>query len=158
MLVKYLESLKNSSDEDLVILANSAFHFYINNHKESLNSIISSDLEKKKAFSTLVRFFRSINSNKKLDEEVISSNLKETLKGKNALITNLTEKILEIASIQMKRINYADKSPQSLYNISLKKSSYVDSVLDSIKTLQNFSWRINVTISNIYSNRVSSII
>jgi hypothetical protein len=164
MMVKHLDILKTSSidDNDLASLIRNSFGYYVNNSIKTLDKeTIHQDENKLKIFSNLVRYFRNVNSNKKFDEEAFNSFLKEILKDKPKSITILTEKVNEVISVQQKRINFTDKLNHKKLNFlvdsgKLSTSGLNDLLNDKITDIKNFSFRVNVTISNNFSNRVLS--
>jgi len=175
---KLIESLKNIEieDSDLCSIVESAFKFiYFNSNIKNLSSIISNNsnnLNSQKAFSILTRIFKNFNTNKKLEEENLNNSLKEFLKGKNNSVNLIMTKIKEISSIQMKRNNFSDNlSTRHLnYFIVNKKEKFNNESLGldrldinnnllgfisrNLYPLTNFSFKINIIISNDSSNRV----
>ena len=105
-----------------------------------------------KIISNFVRFFRIINPNYKLDEDII----REIFKGKKTSLENLFEKIGLITQQLSTKINFCDK----IKTIQLKNyfvhDTFNQSILGlmQIKTVVNFNWRIDLIISNTNSNRV----
>ena len=73
MSIKCLESLKPQQDKNLQLLINDSFNYYAFN--SSIPEYIQEDASNIKSFSSLIRFYRSINSNKKIDEETFSNPL-----------------------------------------------------------------------------------
>ena len=167
MNFKLLEPLKstNYSNDEILQLINSAFNYYC---KQTLvrSDELEKDETKQKIFSNLVRFFRSINTNIKIEEGFLSSNLKELFKTHSTnLIESLNEKVNEIISIQTIRINFSEyklgKDPcrhfikQSNMNLlNNNKYSVNSNLITAIKSFRNLGYRINVTVSNKDSNRV----
>jgi hypothetical protein len=164
MNFKLLELLKSSnySNEEILQLINSAYFYY---YKQSITQSqeLRKDENKQMIFSNLVRFFRSINTNNKIEEGLLLSNLKDIFKTQSYfLIESLNEKVNEIISIQTKRINYSDNKlskdvcryfiRQSNINLISNKDSL--NIITAIKSYRNLSYRINVTVSNKDSNRV----
>lgn len=155
MFFKCLDNLKSYADEELVQLSLIAFNFFKNKtiSKDKITDNINSQI----ALSTLIRFFRSVNINKRIDEDTINSNLKDYLKNKPETIKQIYLKIKEIFSLQTQKINFSEKQFDNLNHFiyTNNKKNYIDNLLEeNLKELTNFSWRINVTISNNVSNRV----
>ncbi len=155
MSIKYLDSLKTHNDKDLFLIINDSYNYYINN--ADINDSIRQDDSKKKAFSTLLRFYRSINSNKKIDEETFNQPIKELLKNKETSINQLIDKINQIVSKQLQRHKFVEQSPTPLLKLVPSPTAYMDDLLCNIKSFSSLSWRLNIAISNNYSNRVNFI-
>ena len=111
MNLRVLENLKylNLEENELLSTVNSSYEFYINNSQSQIDENIIKNVKLQKAFSCLIRFFRSINSNKKIEEDVFLFSLKEVLKDKTKSISSITQKVKEIISIQTTRISFTDK-------------------------------------------------
>jgi len=165
MNFKLLEPLKTSnySNDEILQLINSAFNYYCK-HSLVISEELKNDETKQKIFSNLVRFFRSINTNIKIEEGFLSLNLKELFKTHSNLIESLNEKVSEIIAIQTIRINFSEYKlgkdacrnfiKQSNMNLLNINDSLNLNLITAIKSYRNLSYRINVTVSNKDSNRV----
>jgi len=155
MNTKVLENLKhlNLEENDLILAINNSFELYINNSQQKIDENIKTNVNLQKGFSCLIRFFRCINSNKKFEEETLVNSIKEILKDKTKSITILIQKVKEIISVQSTRINFTDRLIKRKLNyLSNAKFNKVEG--NYIHLLTNFSFKISVSISNNYSNRL----
>jgi hypothetical protein len=152
MHIKYIEGLKNIDDNDIEYLINSSFNYYVSN--ETISDDIKQNDNKKKNFSSLVRFYRSFNSNKKHEEEHLAQSLKELFKNKTAIISSLMDKINKINQHQTKRIKFGESTIDHKHTLVSHPSTYVGGLASNIKRFQSLTWRVNITISNNASNRV----
>ena len=151
MNLKYLDSLKSSnySNEELIELINTS-HIYFLKNTLTISDRLKEDGNKQIIFSSLVRFFRSINANKKIEEGAL---LKETFKNSsNIIIELLNEKVNEIITTQSIRINYSDNIKR--YSHVNNSGSHSISVLAALKSYKSMSFKVNVIVSNKESNRV----
>jgi len=163
MLFKYLEILKSIEEKDLKELLESSFNHFTSNRTNKINENIIESKVLKAGFSGLVRFFRCINANKKLEEDQINQLAKEIFKGKNAELNSiLINQINSILSIQNKRINFTEVNLEALKNIKNSdndsSNNYIAAkrqfLLNNIFEFKSFSWKIDINISNNISNRV----
>jgi len=99
--------------------------------------------------SSLVRFYRYINNSMYIDSET----LKEILKSKSLSYNQISENLNEILSIQNKRI-YISNSLVSQSKNEEKSFSYIKYNPNSIKSIYDIKWRINLIISNSDMNKV----
>lgn len=162
MLFKYLDYLKQIDEKDLKDLLDNAFTFFASNKNQKIDDKIMQSNMLKTAFSCLVRFYRSINIYKKVEEEQISFHMKEIFKGKSAeLLTTMQNQINTVVNIYNKRINFSEIN-LSDNKLHYNKDEELDSdyyakrnfLLNNIFELRNFSWKINIKISNSITNRV----
>lgn len=158
MNFKLLDLLKSSNytTEELQQIINSSYRYFYKNSFTDIQEL-KRDQAKQKIFSNLIRFYRSINSNKKIEEGLVLSNLKENIKN-TTLIESLNEKVNEIISIQTTRFNYSDTFSSSRHfirqsDINIKSKNESD-LLTAIKSFKNLSYKLNVTVLNKDSNRV----
>jgi hypothetical protein len=162
MNLKFLEQLKayTIEDSELQNLILSAYNY---NSVKSDNLLQNLQEEnQKKVFSILVRFFRSLNSNKKIDEESLNLCLKDVFKNKQNSISSIHDKINEIVSIQSTRISFStNKNERRLNYFNVKQdcnfynlSDPTEFISDNFHNLTNFYFKLNIGISNKHSNRV----
>lgn len=163
MNLKVLENVKNLNVEenDLVELISNSYNFYLNYSNIKLSENLKNDLIKQKVFSNFVRFFRSLNSNKKFEDEVFQNFLKEGFKGKTKFISTLSDKVQEIIAVQTNRIYFSDRgnlnylSSGNADNENSKPfSDLMNNLSNNYHLIKNLSFKILVTISNNISNRV----
>ena len=150
-MFKYLEPIKKVqlSDEATTQLITKAYDYYQNRILPPLT-----DEEKQNAhiLSCFIRFFKCINSGKKIDEEFLQNYFKnEIFKQKPQSIAALNNYKSEIVSIQSSRLLFSTPDlPKPLKDIALKSNSKGK----NIKQIINFDYKINVVISSSYSNRM----
>lgn len=165
MNLKMLDNLKNFQfeEKEYIDLINSSFKFYVNHSNCKVEEEIKVNESKQKVFSFLLRFFRSLNSNKKFEEETFQHTLKDNLKDKPKAIALISEKVKEIYSVQSNRISFADKMTKRNFNYlnftnfnnaNSNAEVFVSNLESNIHRLKNFAFKLLVTISNNNSNRV----
>ena len=152
MSLKHIEILKNFQDNDISFILNESFKYYIS--KSEIDSSIRADESHKKLFSTLIRFYRSINTNKKIEEETFNQQIKDILKGKESSMKILNDIITYITSKQTQRLKYNDITRYTIKSFITNKTNYVNDFVSNIKNFRSISWKLNINISSIYSNRV----
>lgn len=102
-----------------------------------------------RSISSVYQFFRSLNTNKKFDED----SLKDLLKSKPNLVAKIIEKINEISLIQQKKLIFNENSERSM-SLQSKTKHFMQFCTDNIHKIKNFEWKINITISNNNQLRV----
>lgn len=162
MLFKYLEILKSIEEKDLKDLLETSFNYFTSNKTNKINDNIIESKALKACFSGLVRFYRCVNANKKIEDDQINQSIKEIFKGKNTELNEvLLNQINRILSVQNKRINFTEINLEAIRK--RKNSDNDDSsdylakkafLLNNIFEFKSFSWKININISNNVSNRV----
>ena len=150
-MFKYLEPLKkaNFDDTSTVALITKAYEYYQFRVIPDLNE---QQKDNAQYFSCFVRFFKCINSSRKIDEEFLQNYFKnEVFKGKPQSIATLNAYIEEIKAIQKTRLMFNSEDGQnSLQAISNKNNSKGP----NIKEIINCEYKIDVVISNDYSNKM----
>jgi hypothetical protein len=171
MHLKFLEQLKpfNIEDSALQNLILSAY-----NYNSFKSDSLLQNIQEKKAFSLLVRFFRSLNSNKKIDEESLILCLKDVFKNKQVSMSTIQDKINQIVAIQTTRVYFGNKIHNELNQLTERRLNYfnvkddltsiscntcgfynpVDFLSNNFHILTNFYFKLNIGISNKNSNRV----
>ena len=151
MLFKHLSFIKQFEEKNLKDLLENSFEFYLNKETE-IKSEFLEDEKSKCGFSNLVRFFRGINSTKKPTEEQITSNLKEIFKGKSADLANIMMDLInKIIQLQSKNLNFSEIKLTEKQDFEVKKRDFI---LSSFSNFVNFDWRVNIKVSNNFSNRI----
>lgn len=149
-MFKYLEPIRhlNIDDPTSQLLVAKAYQYYSTHSSESYSAI--PDANSAKAFSAFVRYFKCINSNKKIDEDLLQNYLKnEVLKGKPQTISLINTCIAEIISIQRTRILFSETIPPVLPSINIPNSKG-----KNIRFIKSFDYRIDAIISSNYCNRL----
>jgi len=161
MLFKYLDILKQIEENDLKDLLESTFEYFSSAKSKKIESNIMLSKNLKAGFSSLIRFYRSINSNKKIEEEQIIQIIKEIFKGKNIDLNSvLLNQINLIQNIQNKRVNFSQINlSERITGNKIDTESYEnlakrEFLLNNILEFKSFSWKININISNNISNRI----
>jgi hypothetical protein len=159
MQFKYLENLKSLDEKDAEILINNSFNYFTTGTQ--IPEEIKQSSDNKIHFSNLVRFYRSINLNKRLDEEHTLQALKEILKSKANIIPKFYEKINQVYVRYDKKIKFGEFNSSILQREQIVNkdlpSLYYNNLISNIKKFNNLNWRINICISNNISNRVTII-
>lgn len=152
---KLFESTKELDDTTLCTYLDVAFSFYMKDliHTSRINSM--KNKFDTKIISSIVRFFRIINITVKLDEDA----LKDHLKGKAKSLENLHEKIDEILKIQGTKKKFSDTVsiaalPRNLFCYDTNLQANPTPKINTIKTLCDFNWKVNLVISNCNSNKI----
>ena len=151
-MFKYLEPIKtfNLDDETAYNILDNSYLFYKDN---ILNYQLKENKNFAMAFSAFLRFLKSVNSSKKIDEEFFQNYLKnEALKGKPKTISKLNELINEIKLIQSSRILFNSNNYIGFSQIPLKEKSFGK----NYKYVNNFDFKIDVNISSNFNNRMLS--
>ena len=150
-MFKYLEPLKKTdfNDASTVELISKAYEYYQFRVIPDLNE---NQKQNAQYFSCFIRFFKCINSSRKIDEEFLQNYFKnEIFKGKPRSIEILNSYIEEIKSIQKTRLLFSsDEIQSSLQAISNKSNSKGP----NIKEIINYEYKLDVVISNNYSNKM----
>lgn len=161
MLFKYLEILKQSEDNDLKELLEQSFQYFSSNRSNKISDKITNSKSLSAGFSSLVRFYRSLNANKKIDDDQINQLVKELFKGKTSDLNSiLINQINNIISVQNKRINFTEiklglsKNRQISDDNSNENLAKREFLINNILEFKSFSWKIKIAISNNISNRV----
>ena len=154
MSLKFLEILKNLQDKDILFLLNESFNFYTT--KSDIHNLIKNDENNRRVFSSLIRFYRSIYSNKKLEEETFNLQLKEILKGKELSLKALNDQIALTISKQNQKIKFNNINIFSNQTLVINRTEYLNGIISNIKNLRSLSWKLNINVSNINSNRVKN--
>jgi hypothetical protein len=150
MQLKHLECLKALNDNDIQYIIDSSFSYHTKNL--SMPADVISNIGKGKCFSSLVRFYRSLNSNKKIEEEQAQQALRELIKNKD-IVTSLWEKINSLQIKQLKRFKFGEIAPSKTVLIC-GTQCYLDNIISNVKRFCNITWRINICITNHITNRV----
>ena len=107
MLLKYLDYLKQLDENEIEELLNYSFKYFSSNQSIQLENKYFINKNLKIGLSYLIRFYRSINTNKKIEDEQINNYLKDIFKGKNSQFHKiLFENINLINNIQNKWIYF----------------------------------------------------
>ena len=150
-MFKYLEPLKKAelNDASTVELISKAYEYYQFRVVPDLNENQKQNIQ---YFSCFVRFFKCINSSRKIDEEFLQNYFKnEIFKGKPQSVELLNSYIEEIKGIQKTRLLFSsDEIQSSLQAISNKSNSKGP----NIKEIINCEYKVDVVISNDYSNKM----
>lgn len=149
-MFKYLEPIHhlNIDDSTAQLLVAKAYQYYSTHSCESYAAI--PDAHSAKAFSAFVRFFKCMNSNKKIDEDLFQNYLKnEALKGKPQTISLINTCIGEIFSIQRTRIIFSETISPSFPSINIPNSKGKNA-----RFIKSFDYRIDAIISSNYCNRL----
>jgi hypothetical protein len=159
MLFKHLEILKSLEETDLKNLLDTSFKYYSSQKKINIDENILNSKNLQGGFSGLIRFYRSINSNKKIEDNQLNQIIKELFNGKSPdLINLLLSHINTILGIQKKSINFVEINlNEKTYNNEENSNEYIakrEFLLNNILEFKNFSWRINISISNNNFNRI----
>ena len=150
-MFKYLEPLKKTdlNDASTVELISKAYEYYQFRIVPDLNE---NQKQNDQYFSCFVRFFKCINSSRKIDEEFLQNYFKnEIFKGKPRSIEILNSYIEEIKSIQKTRLLFSSDEIQSSLQAICNKSN---SKGPNIKEVINCEYKVDVVISNDYSNKM----
>lgn len=151
-MFKYLEPIKqfNVDEKTTNALCNKAFAFY----QTRSSSVFSPEQTEQDniIISSFIRFFKCINSSKKIDEEFFQNYLKnEVFKGKPSTIEHVFKYVKEILNVQANRLLFevTDLS-DSLKHVPMKQFAKGR----NIRKIVNFEYKIEVVVSNTFSNRV----
>jgi len=151
-MFKYLEPIKtfNLDDDTANNILDNSYLYYRDN---ILNYQLKENKNFAMAFSSFLRFLKSINSSKKIDEEFFQNYLKnEALKGKPKTISKLNDLINEIKLIQSSRILFNSNNNIGFNQIPLKEKNFGK----NYKYVSNFDFKIDVNISSNFNNRMLS--
>jgi hypothetical protein len=151
-MFKYLEPIKTFGldDETTNNILDNSYIYYKDN---MLNYQLKENKNFAMAFSCFLRFLRSINSSRKIDEELFQNYLRnEVLKGKPKTIAKLNNLINEIKLIQSSRILFNSNNYIGFNEIVLKEKSFGK----NYRYVNNFDFKIDVNISSNYNNRMLS--
>lgn len=99
--------------------------------------------------SALIRFYRQINCSLNLDDDI----LKEAFTGKPESLDNIRDKVKEIIQLQNIRNNFSSYDIAPIIetpDCSLKPLHNIN----SFKRIINFSWKVNLIISNSNMNKI----
>ena len=149
IIEKILElPLKLQKEEELNDYLDISYSIFMNEvSSKQVNKVIKKF--DSNTLSNLIRFYRLVNINSKIDED----SLKDLFKGKSSSLENIKDKIKEILLIQSTRINFSDYDNNQFIkatdsNKSIKKTD------SSIKILTDFKWKVNLIISNSELNKI----
>lgn len=150
-MFKYLEPLKKIklNDDLTASLITKAYDYHQN---RILPELTEEEKQNAQILSCFIRFFKCINSGRKIDEEFLQNYFKnEVLKDKPKSIQNLNNYRQEIIAIQSSRLLFSTEGlPRPLKDVTIKSNSKGN----NIKQIINFDYKIDVVISSVYSNRM----
>ena len=150
-MLKYLEPLKQFklTEDQTTQAITKAYDFYQNRSGEKFTD---EDQQIAVPISCLVRFFKCINSGKKIDEEFLQNYFKnDVFKQKPNSINYLNQCINSIKKIQSTRLLFSDlEVSRPLKSVPMRARTQGR----NIKKVINIDFKIDVIISNDYSNRL----
>ena len=151
-MFKYLTPIKSYGvdDDTSATLLEHSYNYYKTNIID--NQFIEKQDEKVQSIiSCFYRFLKVINSSKIIEEDLLQKYIKdEVFKNKPKTITLLNQYINEIKGIQLTRVLFSTPDLQKLRYLPNKYENQGK----KIKRLINFDYKINVDISNTYSNKI----
>ena len=125
-----------------------AYNYY---QTKEIDKKVCTKKEYAKLISCFVRFFRSINSTKQNDEELIQHLKLESLKGKTESLNLVTKYIAEIRQVQSSKILFGSPDLTNTLN-PINNKNYNRG--RHIRNLVNFDYKIDVVISSNYHNKL----
>ena len=125
-----------------------AYNYY---QTKEIDKKVCTKKEYAKLISCFVRFFRSINSTKQNDDELIQHLKLESLKGKNESLNLVTKYIAEIRQVQSSKILFGSPDLTNILN-PINNKNYNRG--RHIRNLVNFDYKIDVVISSNYHNKL----
>ena len=125
-----------------------AYNYY---QTKEIDKKVCTKKEYAKLISCFVRFFRSINSTKQNDDELIQHLKLESLKGKNESLNLVTKYIAEIRQVQSSKILFGSPDLTNTLN-PINNKNYNRG--RHIRNLVNFDYKIDVVISSNYHNKL----
>ena len=125
-----------------------AYNYY---QTKEIDKKVCTKKEYAKLISCFVRFFRSINSTKQNDDELIQHLKLESLKGKTESLNLVTKYIAEIRQVQSSKILFGSPDLTSTLN-PINNKNYNRG--RHIRNLVNFDYKIDVVISSNYHNKL----
>ena len=125
-----------------------AYNYY---QTKEIDKKVCTKKEYAKLISCFVRFFRSINSTKQNDDELIQHLKLESLKGKTESLNLVTKYIAEIRQVQSSKILFG--SPDLTNTLNTKNNKNYNRGRH-IRNLVNFDYKIDVVISSNYHNKL----
>ena len=125
-----------------------AYNYY---QTKEIDKKVCTKKEYAKLISCFVRFFRSINSTKQNDDELIQHLKLESLKGKTESLNLVTKYIAEIRQVQSSKILFGSPDLTNTLNPINNKNFNRGR---HIRNLVNFDYKIDVVISSNYHNKL----
>ena len=125
-----------------------AYNYY---QTKEIDKKVCTKKEFAKLISCFVRFFRSINSTKQNDDELIQHLKLESLKGKTESLNLVTKYIAEIRQVQSSKILFGSPDLTNTLN-PINNKNYNRG--RHIRNLVNFDYKIDVVISSNYHNKL----
>ena len=125
-----------------------AYNYY---QTKEIDKKVCTKKEYAKLISCFVRFFRSINSTKQNDDELIQHLKLESLKGKTESLNLVTKYIAEIRQVQSSKILFGSPDLTNTLN-QINNKNYNRG--RHIRNLVNFDYKIDVVISSNYHNKL----
>ena len=125
-----------------------AYNYY---QTKEIDKKVCTKKEYAKLISCFVRFFRSINSTKQNDDELIQHLKLESLKGKTESLNLVTKYIAEIRQVQSSKILFGSPDLTNTLN-PINNKNYNRG--RHIRNLVNFDYKIDVVISSNYHNKL----
>jgi hypothetical protein len=125
-----------------------AYNYY---QTKEIDKKVCTKKEYAKLISCFARFFRSINSTKQNDDELIQHLKLESLKGKTESLNLVTKYIAEIRQVQSSKILFGSPDLTNTLN-PINNKNYNRG--RHIRNLVNFDYKIDVVISSNYHNKL----
>ncbi len=125
-----------------------AYNYY---QTKEIDKKVCTKKEYAKLISCFVRFFRSINSTKQNDDELIQHLKLESLKGKTESLNLVTKYIAEIRQVQSSKILFGSPDLTNTLN-PINNNNYNRG--SHIRNLVNFEYKTDVVISSNYHNKL----
>ena len=125
-----------------------AYNYY---QTKEIDKKVCTKKEYAKLISCFVRFFRSINSTKQNDDELIQHLKLESLKGKTESLNLVIKYIAEIRQVQSSKILFGSPDLTNTLN-PINNKNYNRG--RHIRNLVNFDYKIDVVISSNYHNKL----
>ena len=135
-------------DKTTSALITCAYNYY---QTKEIEKNACSKKEHAKLISCFVRFFRSLNSSRLSDDDIIHYLKTEGLKGKAESLALVTQYITEIRQVQSTKILFSSPDLISTLN-PINNKTYNRG--RNIRDLVNFDYKIDVVISSNYHNKL----
>ena len=135
-------------DKTTSALITCAYNYY---QTKEIDKNACSKKEHAKLISCFVRFFRSLNSSRLSDDDIIHYLKTEGLKGKAESLSLVTQYITEIRQTQSCKILFSSPDLISTLN-PINNKTYNRG--RNIRELVNFDYKIDVIISSNYHNKL----